>query len=309
MDERRYNPAVHLRFSQIAFAGSLLAAPFFTYAQGQSPTDNRTPLVSCTALSTQEKSQTGPEISFANVTFSGFIQMPIRDQEEIAASIKEQRYYGDPLNGVVDEALERVRAGWQDRGYFKVDVSGDAKTQETSATRIHLVLFVHVEENAQYRLGGITFKNNKALYSATLRDVFLIKDGEIFSREKIAKGLEDLRRVYGEYGFLNFTPVPITTFDDEKKLAYLEIDIDEGKQFYVGSILVEGNSPPPEQQVLKELAIRPGDVYNSRLWELSLRRIADLFPKCGCSPDGPIKFDERKGTATLTLDFRSCSLR
>jgi len=309
MDERSYNPAVRLRLSHVGFVASLLAAPLFTYAQEQSTPDNRIPLVSCTALSTHEEPQSGPETSFTNVTFSGFIQMSFRDQEEIAASIKEQRY-GYPLDGVVEEALERVRAGWQNRGYFKVDVSGDAKTQETSATSIQLALFVHVEENAQYRLGGITFRNNKALTnSAKLRDVFLIKDGEIFSREKIAKGLEDLRRVYGEFGYLNFTPVPNTTFDDAKKLAYLEIDVDEGKQFYVGSIIVEGSNPPPEQQVLKELAIRPGDVYNSRLWELSLRRIADLFPNCDCRPDGPIEFDERKGTATLKLDFRSCSLR
>jgi outer membrane protein assembly factor BamA len=42
---------------------------------------------------------------------------------------------------------------------------------------IQLALFVHVEENAQYRLGGITFKNNKVLSnSAKLRDEFPIKD-------------------------------------------------------------------------------------------------------------------------------------
>ena len=43
------------------------------------------------------------------------------------------------------------------------------------------------------RLGTITFKNNKAIpNSAALRSLFAMKDGEIFSREKVAKGLQNL---------------------------------------------------------------------------------------------------------------------
>jgi outer membrane protein insertion porin family len=243
------------------------------------------------------------------VTFSGFIQMPISDQEEIAASIKRQRY-AHSLDGVVDELLERVRVGWQNRGYFKVEVSGDAKTLATSAVSIQLALFVHVEENAQYRLGGITFKNNKILSSsAALRDVFPIKDGEIFSREKIAEGLENLRKAYGQYGFINYTGVPSTTFDDEKKQVNLEIDADEGKQFYVSRINVEGLSAPPRQQVLKELAIKPGNIYNSRLWDLSLLRVASMFPGCDCRPEPHLQLDERTSTVAVTLDFGPCSRR
>jgi hypothetical protein len=36
--------------------------------------------------------------------------------------------------------------------------------------------------------------------------------------------------------------VPDTTFDDEKKLIFLDIDVDEGKQFYVRSIEFQGNT-------------------------------------------------------------------
>lgn len=309
MGKGSYNFSMRTRFAHIAFVAWLLAGPSLTYAQEQTSTDNPAPLVSCTSRSVHEKSPSGPEIAFTSVTFSGVTQMPMPDQEEIAASVKSQRYEY-PLDGVVEEALERVRAGWQNRGYFKVEVTGDAKTLATSAASIELALFVHVDENAQYRLGGITFKNNRVLSnSAKIRDVFPVKDGEIFSREKIAEGLENLQKVYGEYGFINYTGVPLTTFDDEKKQVYLEIDADEGKQFYVSRINVEGIAALPRQQVLKELAIKPGDIYNGRLWELSLRRVASLFPDCACRPDGPKQLDERAGTVAVTLDFGPCSLR
>lgn len=237
--------------------------------------------------------------------------MPISDQEEIVASIKRQRYaHTLDVDGVVGEALEWVRTGWQNHGYFKVQVSGDAKTLTTSETSIQLALFAHVEENGQYRLGKITFKGNKAIpKSAALRTLIPLKDGDIFSRKKIAKGMENLRKAYGQYGYINYTGLPDTTFDEDKKLAFLEIDIDEGKQFYVSSIRVEGIGAPPRQQVLNELAIKPGDIWNNHLWELSLRRVASVFTDCVCRSDSPKQLDERTGTVALTLDFRPCSLR
>ena len=56
-----------------------------------------------------------------------------------------------------------------------------------------------IEEGDQFRLGKITFKNNKAITNtAALRSMFPLKDGDVFSRDKIAKGLENLRKAYGQ---------------------------------------------------------------------------------------------------------------
>jgi len=236
--------------------------------------------------------------------------MPISDQEEIGKSIKRQRYADTvAIDNVVGESLDRARAGWQDHGFFKVQVNGEAKTLRTTESGLQLALFVHVDENAQYRLGGITFKSNRAVWETTLRALFPIKDGELFSREKIVEGLQDLRKFYGEFGYVNYTGVPLTTFDDETKQVYLEINVDEGKQFYVRRINVEGVGAPARQQVLKELTLKPGEIYNRRLWDLSLRRVAWLFPDCDCRSDLPLQLDERTGTVALTLEFHPRSWR
>lgn len=249
----------------------------------------------------REAQPSGTEASIDNVTFSGFLQMPISDQDEIAASIREETHRG-ALDGVVGEALERVRAGWQNRGYFKVQVSGDTRTLTKNAGDLHIALFVHVDEGLRYTLGAITFKHNKAIRNVeALRALFPINDGDIFSREKIANGLENLRKVYGEYGYINYAGVPATTFDDEKRLAFLEIDVDEGKQFYVSSIDIVG----ADAKLLNDLALTPGQIYNVRLIELFLRK---HLP--GADVNDPNiqrrRLDERNGTVALTFDFRSC---
>jgi outer membrane protein insertion porin family len=218
----------------------------------------------------------------------------------------------------LEEDTERVRAEYQNRGYFKVGVS-DPKTEihDTGHKGFHIPLLqsgpgkavyitMPIEEGDQYRLGKITFKNNKAISNtAALRSLFPLKDGDIFSRAKIAKGLDALRKAYGEYGYINYTGVPSTTFDDEKKLANLEIDVDEGKQFYVRRIEFVGNTTTRDKVIRRELALEEGGVYNSRLWELSLLRLNQLSYFDQLKPDDPNvtdkKLDEKNGQVDLTL--------
>jgi outer membrane protein insertion porin family len=206
------------------------------------------------------------EISIAEVIFSGVLQMPLIYQDQIAAAIKE-RTYGNSLDAATYEALERVRAGWQDRGYFKVQVGGDATILTRSPLSQRITLNVHVDEGTQYNLGAIKFKHYKAIGDASvLRLLFPIKDGDIFSRQQVATGLENLQKAYGEMGYINFTSIPNTKLDDEKKLVYLDIDLDEGKQFYFSSVNVLGVNERAQQEVSKDFPI--GQVYSGRLLEL-----------------------------------------
>jgi len=150
-------------------------------------------------------------------------------------------------------------------------------------------------------LGHIRFKGNYAISDPkALRDLFPLKDGSILDRMAIAKCLENLRYAYGELGYINFTPVPSTTFDDEKKLGFLEIDVDEGKQFYVSSIGILG----ADSQVLNDLPLTRGQVYNVRLVNQFLRKHLR-----GIDVNDPKVqqrvLDERDGTVALTFDFRS----
>jgi outer membrane protein insertion porin family len=103
-----------------------------------------------------------------------------------------------------------------------------------------------------------------------------MKDGEIFNADMVRKGIEDLRKVYGALGYINFTSVPDTSIDEEHKLITLKIDIDEGKQFYVRRIEFQGNTTTRDKVIRRELAVEEGHLYNSQLWDLSLQRLNQL---------------------------------
>jgi outer membrane protein insertion porin family len=242
------------------------------------------------------------EVSSAGVLgASGSLQMPVSEQDQIFASVTQKSYAGS-FDEVKEEVEERLRNECQNRGYFKVQVSSDGNVLTVSPDRERIVLTVHIEEGHRYRLGQITFKNNKAITNAAaLRNLFPIKDGDIFDREAISKGLNNLGKAYGQLGHINFTSIPNTTINEDAQTISLDIDVDEGKQFSIRSIDIEG----ADAQVLKDLTLVPGQIYNQRLVELFLQKD---FPEV--DPDNPWiqhrLLDERNGTVALTFDFRRC---
>ena len=247
-----------------------------------------------------DKETSGPRISIDEVNFSGFLQMPASDRDQIADSIKQQDY-GSSLDGLIDDAAERVKAGWQNSGYFKVQVSGKEATLTRSLTDHHIALSFHVNEGVQYRLGEITFKNNKVISDASaLRGLLPIKDGDIFSREKIATGLDNLRKAYGGMGYINFIAIPDTKVDDDNRLVTLDVDLDEGKQYQMGVIDILGLDEPARQELLENFPMKRGQIYDERLFHSFLVNHASMFRGRGVN----VSHDDKAGTVSVSFDFR-----
>lgn len=221
----------------------------------------------------------------------------------------------------LEEDTERVRMEFQNRGYFKVVVQ-DPKVDihDTGHTGVHVPLLMKgpgkavditmpIDEGDKYHLGSITFKNNKAYpNSKALRNLFPIKDGEVFSRSKVAKGLENIKSAYGEGGYINFTSIPNTTFDEDKKLVNLEVDVDEGKAFSVRRIEFTGNTTTRDKVIRREIVLEEGQVYNERLWKLGLMRLNQLNYFEQLKPEDPTTtethLNEKEGTVDLALKVK-----
>ena len=164
-----------------------------------------------------------------------------------------------------------------------------------------------IEEGARYRLGTITFTGNKAVTNVkALRATFAVKDGDWFNATLIGKGLENLKKAYGQLGYINFGAIPKPSFDEQKKTVSLNIDIDEGKPFYVSRIEFQGNTTTRDKVIRRELMLDEGQVYNSQLWEYSLLRLNQLeyFEPLKVDQDSEAHQDADAGTVDLLLKVK-----
>ena len=273
----------------------------------------------------------GPKVKVGRITFVGNQNVRSRDLRAamhflkpigVPHSIFLENLFAKTYDATkLDDDMELVREALQNRGFFKGNV-GDVQTKirDTGHTSFRIPLLrpgpgkamditVPIEEGDRYKLGGITFSGNKAITNTqALRGLFAIRDGDLYSREKIAKGLENLKNAYGTQGYINFTSIPTPRIEEEKKLVYFDIDVDEGKQFSVRRIEFEGNTTTRDKVIRRELMLEEGQVYNEQLWKLSLQRLNQLGFFEELKPDDPNiterHLDEKDGLVDLTLKVK-----
>jgi outer membrane protein insertion porin family len=270
----------------------------------------------------------GPKIKVGKIRFQGNHHVNSR---ALQAAMKNLHPIGIPNSiflesmfaktfdaSKLEEDAERVRDALQQHGYFKAVVD-DPKTKLRDVHHTVHVPFaqsgkgkvmditIPVEEGDKYKLKAISFKNTQAIKNTQLlRNLFPIKDGETFDNHKIGKGIENLRKAYGELGYINFSSVPTTEIDDEKKQITLNIEAEEGKPFYVRRIEFQGNTTTRDRVIRRELLVQEGQVFNSRLWEVSVLRLNQLnyFDALKAEDDTERKLDEQNGTVDLTVKVK-----
>jgi outer membrane protein insertion porin family len=270
----------------------------------------------------------GPKVKVGKIKFEGNKKLKSRT---LRAAMKNSKPIGIPHSIFLEnlfsrtydstklqEDAERVREAYQEKGYFKALV-GDPKTDmhdTGGGFRLNpfgkkqgkaVDITVPVDEGEQYKLGSITFKGGKAITNMkALRGLFPMKDGEIVNVASLRKGIENLRKAYGEQGYINFTGVPDMKINDEKKIIDVEVDLDEGKSYSVRRIEFVGNTTTRDKVIRRELAVEEGNVYNSRLWEFSLLRLNQLqyFEPLKPEQDSETKRNDTDATVDLTLKVK-----
>src|SRR5205085_1254921 len=78
---------------------------------------------------------------------------------------------------------------------------------------------IAIEEGERFHMGTLKIVSSDpdkalSLKVDALKTAFPLKQGDIFSTEKVRKALETYGKIYGEYGFIDFTPEPETEVDD-----------------------------------------------------------------------------------------------
>ncbi len=217
----------------------------------------------------------------------------------------------------LEEDTERVRQAYRDKGYANAAVE-QPQTQIRDQGGLNWFTFrpqhgkridilMPIEEGGRYRLGGITFTGNKAVTNEkALRGTFAIKDGDWFNATMVSKGLENLKKAYGQLGYINFGAIPKLATDEQKKSVSLSIDIDEGKPFFVSRIEFQGNTITRDRVIRRELLLEEGQVYNSQLWEYSLLRLNQLeyFEQLRVDQDSEAHQNPEAGTVDLLLKVK-----
>jgi len=135
--------------------------------------------------------------------------------------------------------------------------------------------------------------------------------------DKIGKWLyEDIKELFGEQGYLEYTAELIPTFKDNPRrpsegIIDFEVDIEEGRRFKLGSIsfsLVSRTDEMADQALRQIFLVQDGDIFNQRLFQESIKRVNELGWFDYVDADGDVDFrtDSEAGIVSVVI---KCSKR
>jgi outer membrane protein insertion porin family len=219
----------------------------------------------------------------------------------------------------IDE--EMIRNFYQERGYFTARVvDSKVSMRDVGGKGFRIPVFkpnrpgkradleLTVEEGKLFKLNKINAVGVKLFRSpeAIMSQVFQMQEGEVFSTAKLRKGMENLRKLYGEFGYIDMVPEPEPQPLPGTDKIDLTFNIDEGKQFFVRRIDFSGNTTTRDKVIRREMLIDEGDIYNTRLWEISVLRLNQLgyFEQLKAEEAATINRDPKTNTVDITLKVK-----
>jgi outer membrane protein insertion porin family len=201
----------------------------------------------------------------------------------------------------VDADLEKIRELYQAHGYFFA-LPQEPITRTVNTHRPLPFIFlgrgrgkrvditIPVEEGDQYRLGRFVIRGNHLFKEEPLKRVLGMQTGDVFNLTKVRDALKNYTKLYGQFGYINFTANPDIEPDRKKKIINLALDFDEEHQYFVHRINFSGNTKTRDKVIRRQLLLDEGSVFNTALWDLSIYRINQLGyfdPIKQANPDNP----------------------
>ena len=216
---------------------------------------------------------------------------------------------------------ERVRTAYQDKGYFTAKALDQTVTMRRTGgegfrlplikpnhTGIYADIKLPVEEGRLYHLHAMNFVGVKLFRApqSLVTPLFRMAPGDVFSTAKLRDGLKNMRDLYGQFGFIDFVPEPSFDIIPNSDQIDLTLTADEGKQFFVRRLDFSGNTTTRDKVIRREILIDEGDIFNSKLWEVSLLRLNQLgyFEPLKKEDAATINRNPQSNTVDITLKVK-----
>jgi len=249
----------------------------------------------------------GPKLVVSKITFIGNYSVKDKDLRKVMKTkVRDFLYYfnksGRLTTTQLDEDKVALRLLYQNRGFADVQIT-DIATQEMPNRKDGVEVIVTIQEGVQYRVNKVTVEGANVVPADQILGLLSMREGSLFTPSAPLPGppgstpkqgglvgdLKAIQTFYGQRGYIDARPTPQVTPAGQGAVD-INYKIDEGVQSYVNLINIQGNSRTQDRVIRRELAIKPGEVYDTTLVDISKARLDNLqyFSNITISPSDTV---------------------
>ena len=170
------------------------------------------------------------------------------------------------------EDLELLRIYYRNQGYLDVVIDADDVVLDFKADE-QLYITIPVTEGELYTVGKLSIDNATIFTTSELLGAVETASNDPFSPEKVDAAASAVREYYTSRGYLDAGVRAERVPNMNTRAIDVIFRVRESEKFYVESIKVEGNTITKTRVIIRELALRPGDVFDLKRMATSENRL------------------------------------
>jgi outer membrane protein insertion porin family len=165
-----------------------------------------------------------------------------------------------------------IRGVYQNRGFADVQVT-DVQVVPLGGNGVELVYTI--VEGPQFSVGALNLDGVNITSPDELKAKLKMSDGSLYTPDGMTADMKTLRDFYGTQGYIeaNIIPEISPVGPGQVNVTYR---VDEGTQSYINLVNIQGNTRTKDHVIRRELAVTPGDVYDTVLVDVSKQRLDNL---------------------------------
>ncbi len=257
------------------------------------------------------KVQEGERVLVKEIKFTG---NKAYTEQRLCKLLKTRRHWwGSWLAGTgvlkeedFNEDLDKIRDFYHSNGYIDMDIRG-TRTQRVG--RKWMVIYIDLFEGVQYKVGTVVIDGNHLFPTTELEKHLKMTTGKTFTPTGMSADQKALSDYYGARGYLDTDVRTIRAPNVETGRIDMTYAIREGELTYIEKIEIRGNSKTKDKVIRRELAVHPGEIYDSVRVDRSVERLKNLgyFSKVEADPE-PTDVPNRKDLALNLEEQRTGSV-
>ncbi len=218
-------------------------------------------------------------------------------------------------NGTLDERRvkddsHKIFEYYQGKGYSQASV--DYEISKDPGTGYGKVIF-RIDEGQRLKIAYVKFVNNKAIGDRKLKNTLGTKQysfkNAIFSKgrfkdETLQEDIDALLALYKKRGYLDvdISDASVTLDYPSDNTIGITINVNEGRQYQVGDVTFDGNTLYSDDELLSNLKLNPGEVFDPNKLDSDNTKLRDLFGQKG-HIDTRIRAERKPNLVTGDIDI------
>ncbi|HEX2967032.1 MAG TPA: outer membrane protein assembly factor BamA [Syntrophorhabdaceae bacterium] len=187
----------------------------------------------------------------------------------------------------IKESIDELNKYYASEGYYGTKIDYTIEYGDEYEVKVT----INIDESTKVYVKNITFTGNKAFKAGTLKDAMRTREKGLLSwftgsgildEDALEEDRKNLEAFYSDKGYVKISVgVPVITLSKDAKSISINIPLEEGSPYKIGSMDFKGDVIFPKEDLLKQMKTRTGSTFSSGNFHEDVLKLTDMYQDRG----------------------------